>query len=224
MSETGGVDSNSTGPDDRDNVAAKVKEWMGRSRGHRSVWWRFLAYRDRDVDDEAFEDYDLLQEFMKGVEEGDILPDTGLANYKQNASLFVTDDSKETAAPSFRLNSNAVPFASVWDDLHRYQHNESDREYWVDQHPQQWKPYYPTHCPKNKPWWPGDWHCQRCHSLNFSRFDTCTICYAAQGQAKRLGMKPGDWICTGCGDLVFERSPSCRMCLTSRPSESEGSK
>jgi len=243
--------SNGTDHDhQQDDLTAKVKEWTGRSQGHSSVWWRFLAERNFDEVDASFTDYDTLQTFWQGVELGDILPDTGLAPCITISSLVDHDDSgseseasmlpnhipanvgpeqeQEKTAPLTKLNSAAVPWVSAFENDSFgaasacgiwYQHSASNYSIAGQQlqQQQQQRPYNPKIVME---WWPGDWYCERCHSLNYSRTRTCTICYATRGpKTKRLGMRPGDWICTGCGDLVFATTPACRMCWTSRPSE-----
>ena len=46
---------------------------------------------------------------------------------------------------------------------------------------------------------PGDWICQACGNLNFSRRGFCAGLRGKCGQGRESSWKPGDWYCT-CGN------------------------
>ncbi|KAE8811982.1 putative RNA-binding protein C17H9.04c-like [Hordeum vulgare] len=72
---------------------------------------------------------------------------------------------------------------------------------------------------------PGDWNCNSCQHLNFSRRDFCQRCRATRsdlqlgdgrcigGVLTSLDVRPGDWYCN-CGYHNFASRSNCLKCGT----------
>lgn len=66
----------------------------------------------------------------------------------------------------------------------------------------------------------GDWVCQKCNFMNFSRNRKCLNCEEdgpKSDDPRTFEMKEGDWICTECNFMNFSRNTTCRECKTEGP-------
>ena len=65
---------------------------------------------------------------------------------------------------------------------------------------------------------PGDWICQACGNLNFSRRGFCAGLRGKCGQGRESSWKPGDWYCT-CGNHNMAFRTHCNRTKCGLPRE-----
>lgn len=80
----------------------------------------------------------------------------------------------------------------------------------------------------------GDWECQDCKNINFSRRTECNRCKAPKPLPNKKDRKPashlggppglfkeGDWACPKCRNINFQRRFKCNRCGEAKPDDNE---
>eukprot|EP01066_Platyproteum_vivax_P006457 Platyproteum_vivax@DN2255_c0_g1_i1.p1 len=72
----------------------------------------------------------------------------------------------------------------------------------------------------------GDWECDQCNNINFSKRTRCNKCSAAKPKSNddvpHWGgppglFKQGDWACPSCGNVNWARRDTCNICNGAKP-------